>query len=100
VYRKIYVASIEMTVVVVEVLGYCTGAVWCATHVLSFDVHNLGCSMFFTVDEHRIVIRSYGTPVVCKCSSVLSENIIDQGRLSCVLRCIRYCKYGMLLMLV
>jgi hypothetical protein len=76
VYRKIYVAWIELTVVVVEVLGCCTGAVRGATHGLCFDVHNLGCSMFITVGEHRIFIRCYGTPVVCKCSSVLSENII------------------------
>ena len=75
-YRKIYVALIELIVVVVEVLGYGAGAVWCATQVLCFVVHNLGCSMFITVGEHRIVIRCYGTPVVCQCSSVLSENII------------------------
>ena len=57
-YRKIYVAWIELTVVVVEVLGCCTGAVRGATHVLSFDVHKLRCSTFIAVDEHRIFIRS------------------------------------------
>jgi len=61
------VAWIELTVVVVvvvKVADYRTGAIWCATRGLGFVVYHLGCSTFVTVGEHRIVIRSYGTPVV------------------------------------
>jgi len=62
------VAWIELTVVVVvvvvKVAGYNTGAIWRETHGLGFVVYHLGCSMFDTVGEHRIVIRSYGTSVV------------------------------------
>jgi len=58
------VAWRELTVVVLKVPFYSTGATWCATHGLGFSVYHLGCSTFVTVDEHRTVIRSYGTPVV------------------------------------
>ena len=92
-------AWVVLTVVVVEILGYSIGAIWCSTYWLGFVVLNLSCSTSFTVDEHMIVIRFYGTPVVFKCSSLLSINNIDQVILFCVLRCIRYCKYGILLAL-
>ena len=57
-------AWIELTVVLVEVAGCIIGAIWCVTYGLGFVVYHLGCSPFFTVGEHRIVIRYYGSPLV------------------------------------
>ena len=67
-----------------KVAGCSIGAIWCATR--EFVVYNLGCSTSVTAGEHRIAIRSYGTPVVigvaCHCVAVT--------------RCVSFCACALL----
>ena len=57
-------AWVDITVdVVVKVADYGIVTIWHVTHGLGFVVYHLGCSTYVTVGEHRIVFRSYVTPV-------------------------------------